>query len=224
MKKLFQLICIVAIPLLFTQCKSQDPELAPGPEPPVPVQPISVQGIFRMTYDDYRILKYGTALGFDLVTYVRKYYQGLTRTVTATTDGDRLNIKGMFPEYPDASFKGVIRGDTIYFEPTQRLEGTGGKPVYVHTGYAEYEWPHTTESVTQQISFRPDKRELFIEVGDNGEVNSLDIWRGLLFWLSDDEEGSESFYSVWRNGRVSGTGFPEAPNHFVNVSFERIGD
>lgn len=43
-------------------------------------------------------------------------------------------------------------------------------------------------------------------------------------WFGDDEESNESFYSVWRDGRVSGTGFPEAPNHFVNVKFERIGD
>lgn len=224
MKKLLQLICLVSLTLMLTHCKSQDPELIPGPEPPVPVQPVPVQGTFRMTYNDYRVLRYHTVLTYDYDIPVPKDIQGHTHTVTATTDGDRLSIKGMFPEYPDASFKGVIRGDTIYFEPTQRLEGTGGKTVYVHTGYANYEWPHTKESVTQQISFRPDERVLFIEMADDGEIKSLNIWRGLPFWLSDDEEGNKSFYSVWRDGRVSGTGFPEAPNHFVNVSFEKIGD
>lgn len=206
--------------LLFTQCKAKDPD----PELPVPAETVPVQGTFRMTYDDYRILKYRTVLKFDLGTPIPKDYQGLTRTVRVTTAGDQLSIKGMFPEYPDATVKGVIKGDTIYFEPTQLLEGTGGKLVYVHTGFAEYEWPHDKETVSLQIYFKPTARKFHILVPEEDEKSSSKMWKGGCFWLSNVWNGFDAYYSVWRNGRVSGTGFPEAPNHFVNVSFEKISD
>lgn len=210
MKKLLQLICMAALMLLLTQCRAQDLE-----------QPL---GTWQMTYNDYRILRYHTVLTYDYGIPVPKDMQDHARIVSVSTIGDQMIIKGMFPEYPDASVKGFIKGDSVYFEPTQRLEGTGGKPVYVHTGFAEYEWPHTKESVTQQISFKSAISMRHIEVSDNGEVNSMKIWNGLPFWLSDDKNGNMNFYSKWNNDMVEGTGFPEAPNYIIITSFRKVSD
>lgn len=209
MKKLLQLICLTNLMLMLVQCKAQDPEH------PVPVETIPVQGTFRMTYYDYRVSKYGTSSTDYLEIPVAKNNERLARTVTVTTVGDQLSIKGMFPEYPDACVKGMIKGDTIYFEPTQRLEGAGGKTVYVHSGSVSCRWLHTKESISLRIPFNPTISQYNVNISDDGEINSLKAWNGGAFWLSDDEVGNESFYSVWRNGRVEGTGFPASPNHIT---------
>lgn len=218
MRKHLQKICMAVMPLVFTQCAQLNQEPAPKP----------VQETWQITYDDYRVLR--NNLGWVLPKFfgieTPEEYKDITRSLTVIREGSKVSIKGIFAEYPDAWVKGMIKNDTLMFEPTQILEGTNGNNIYFHSGFAVSSHLHDASSITYQISFTPDSKRLFpIFITDADKTNYR--WsRGPSFWLSkdDSEDSRVEFYNTWQNGRVYGTGFPKSENHMVNMVFRKISE
>ena len=230
MKRLLRMICMAGILLTFTQCATHGTE--PMPEP--------VQEIWTLTYNDYRVLKNSC----QWILYWKPVYQRIrvpeeyidhhTRSLTVVKEGDKVTIKGMFPEYPEAMVKGMIRNDTLKFEATQVLEGTNGQTVYFHSGIAEFKKVHDSTTVDFQMTFTPDARSVFPIYGKDEVVDFDDMhWsqpyrlkysEGVSFWISNDEneDSSVEFNTKWRDGRINGTGFPESEKHMVNMVFRKI--
>lgn len=207
MRKFLQIIGILSLLPMCTQCKTQEP-------------PVAVMETWQMTYSDYRVLKYNT------LDFAPKEYRDLTRAVTVTRTGDQLSIKGIFNEFPDISINGIIKEDSVYFEPTQLVERPDGKKLYVHSGFVNHGWPHSSASTSFRISFSPSASAGIIISDDGMEITYGPKLRYTTnnFWLSDDQKGNKVFYSKWNNGRVEGTGFPEAPNYIINTSFRKVSD
>lgn len=237
MRKLLRLICMSGILLIFTQCTTYGPE--PMPEP--------VQEIWTLTYNDYRVLKNSCYWLYPLndceiqrIRMPEEYRIRYTRSLAVVKEGDKVTIKGMFPEYPDALIKGMIRNDTLKFEATQVLEGTNGQAVYFHSGIEEFKKVHDSTTVDFQMTFTPDARSVFPIYGKDEIVNLDDFYsaferhfsqpyrlqsnEGASFWLSSEKDDAMMFNTKWRDGRINGTGFPESEKHMVNMVFRKISE
>lgn len=221
MNKISQLTFMAGIVMMLTGCAALNHEPA-------------VQEIWEMTYSDYRYKKYSIFSEY-LATNYHKKYVGFTRLVTIERDGDRIAIKGMFPEYPDVWIKGRVKehhseGDMdnglyVFLEKSKVMGVVNGKPVYFHNGRAICEAVEDGSSSTLQVSFDmnngPEKWDFYIIDPDN----KYDIDRSRednAFWLSNDKDSTCKFYTSWQNGRVVGTGFPKMDNYIVDVRFRRV--
>lgn len=194
----------------------------------------AVQETWEMTYSDYRSEKYNIFSEYLPSNYHKEYYD-LTRPVTIERDGDRIAIKGMFPEYPDVWIKGkVVEGYFpaeshnkcygVFLEKSKVMGVANGESVYFHNGTAICEALKDETSSTLQVSFDTNNgsEDPDFFISDDGNKILKYLWSSNAFWLSNDKESTSKFYTTWQNGRVAGTGFPKMDNYIVNVHFRKI--
>lgn len=222
MRRLLRLTCLAGILLMFTQCATLDH----GP---------TVEETWQMTYDNCRRVLYGYryVVG-NYQGYFPEEYQGLTRTVTFRWTGDRFSIKGIFPDYPEAWINGSVKGDKVYFESTQLLEGTGGERIYFHSGSASYYHKNSNRSISLGMSFEPleypegDYIGYYHEILTNEDRSAItpahidDAMSGNAFWLSKNKEPKAEFHTTWQDARVVGTPFPDTNTCIMNMVFRKV--
>ncbi len=234
------LTCVIGSMLWFTQCVTQDyepkpapiekpdpePEPEPDPEPePAPVQ-MDINKTMRMENDDYRALRHWSIYRKSLVE---------SKNVTVIGSGDKLSIKGIFKKYPEAIVKGKVKKDFVHdengptkyyvvFDNGQIIAEEDGKPIYFHCGNVYYGYPHDSESVTQQFTFKPGSDLKIFEVTNDGKgikitYDNLDHYNRA-FWYDNDPEGQQVYYYKWQNDNLEGTGFPKLDDHIVNYELK----
>ncbi len=188
-----------------------------------------------MTFDNCRRVLYGYRY---VVGNYRRYfpeeYKGLTRTVTLKWAGDDFSVKGIFPDYPDAWVKGTVKGDKVYFESTQLLEGTDGEQIYFHSGSISYYHKNSNRSISLGMAFEPleypegDYIGYYHEIFINEDRSTItpahidDATLGNAFWLSKDMEPNAEFHTTWHDGNVEGTPFPDPSTCMMNMVFRKV--
>lgn len=195
-----QLICLSCILMMSAQCSNEQSE----PEP--------TQETWELTYDDYHVL-----LGS------LPQYQNLTRKLTVVREGNRLSIKGIFPEYPDAWVKCNVWKDSVFIKSAQIMKkDEDGAQVYFLWGYTRFEW-YIGNSSWRTIYFERARsgRPAFVLTNGGREmhpvVRSED--ESLTFWYSDSEESF--YYDEWHRLDLpygGGSGFPDV-GFMVNMVF-----
>lgn len=205
MRKLMQLMHMTAILMLFAGCghTTDDSDLW------LNVRPAET---WELTYSDYHVLWNREQAEFP------KY----RRMVGIIRDRDCMYIQGIFPKYPTAWIKGIIEGNTVYFEDGQMLGGSEYAPMYFHFGTAGYTYYYSygNHSLDEWIAFRSSSQtKLSISAGGN-LITAEDRGSGpsVAFWYNPRVYGSTSLYDKGLKPDKSDV------NYMVNVEFRKISD